>query len=73
MGVMFKLDASGHGEVAKWGADAESRAAGTAAFQALADKGFTMFDITDPMEGKKLEAFDPNATEILAVPRMVGG
>jgi hypothetical protein len=73
-GVLFKLDKSGHGEVAKWGEDAESRAAGDAAFKALADKGFTMFDTSDKLVGKPaMHAFDPEATEIVAVPRLVAG
>lgn len=74
MGIMYKLDKTGHGEVAKWGDDAESREAGQAAFKDLADKGFTMFDTSDPTVGKPaLKAFDPEATEIVAVPRMVAG
>lgn len=73
MGIMYKLDRTGHGEVANWGADAESRAAGAAAFQELADKGFTMFDITNPQDGKKLDTFDPTASEVIAVPRMQAG
>ena len=28
MGKLYKLDRSGHGEVAAWGVDTESRAAG---------------------------------------------
>lgn len=56
------------------GADAESRAAGQAAFAELDAKGFVLFDISDPTVGKPaLKAFDPEATEIIAVPRMVGG
>jgi hypothetical protein len=41
--------------------------------------GYTMYDISEraltPGEvlGRKLEAFDAEATEILAVPRMVAG
>ncbi len=74
MAKMFKLDKSGHGEVAEWGADAASRAAGAAAFKALSDKGFAMFDISDRLIGKPaMRAFDPEAAEIIAVPRMVGG
>lgn len=73
MGVLYKLDRSGHGEVAKWGEDAESRADGARAFSELAERGFTMFDVTNPQEGRKLDAFDPAAREIIATPRMVGG
>ncbi len=74
MGVIWKLDSSGHGEVVKWGEDAESRAAGAAAFQALADKGFTMFDTSNPQVGKPaMREFDPAATEVVAVPRLVAG
>ena len=73
MGRLYKLDRTGHGEVAAWGDDAESRAAGDAAFKSLTERGFTMFDVTDPQNGEKLEAFKPEATEIIAVPRMQAG
>jgi hypothetical protein len=73
-GVIYKLDRTGHGEVAKWGEDAESRAAGAAAFADLAAKGYTMFDITNPQEDAPiLKAFDPEAREVIAVPQLVGG
>ncbi len=73
MGKLFKLDRSGHGEVVTWGEDAQSREAGAEAFKSLTERGFTMFDITDPENGKKLEAFAPEAAEIIAVPRLVAG
>lgn len=73
MGILYKLDRTGHGEVAKWGEDAESRDAGAKAFAALADAGFTMFDVTDPQAGRRIDAFDPEATEIIATPRMQAG
>jgi len=73
MGVMYKLDSTGHGEVSKWGDDDDSRAAGDAAFKALAKKNFTMFDVTDKQAGRMLDRFDPKAEEIIAVPRMKGG
>ena len=74
MGKMHKLDATGHGEVAAWGEDAESRAAGDAAFKSLAERGFTMFDVSDPLVGKPaMRAFNPEATDIIAVPRLVAG
>jgi hypothetical protein len=74
MGKIYKLDRSGHGEVASWDADAESRAAGAAAFDDLVNRGFTMFDTSDKLASKSpLQAFDPDATEIIAVPRMVAG
>lgn len=72
-GTIHKLDQSGHGTVATWAADAESRKAGAAAFADLIERGFTLFDITDPLAGRKIQAFDPEAGEIIAVPRMVGG
>lgn len=72
-GKLYKLDSSGHGEVATWGDDAESQAAGAAAFKELADKGFAMFDVTDPHAGDVLKEFKPEATEIIAVPRLVAG
>jgi hypothetical protein len=46
-------------------------------FELCQAKGDRLFDISDPekarSEDTKLEKFDPAATEILAVPRMVGG
>jgi hypothetical protein len=75
MSALYKLDHTGHGLVAEWEQDdaaAQKVAAGE--FDALAAKGFTMFDISDPQVGKPpLKAFDPNATEVIAVPRMAGG
>lgn len=73
MGKIWKLDRTGHGEIAKWGEDAESRATGAAAFQDLTERGFTMFDVTNPQEGRKLDAFDPEAKEIIATPQLVAG
>ena len=73
MGKMYKLDRTGHGEVATWGDDAESRAAGATAFKDLVERGFTMFDVTDPHAGNKLNEFKADAEEIIAVPRMQAG
>ena len=73
MGKLYKLDHTGHGEVANWGDDAASRHAGTTAFNLLAERGFTMFDVTRPQDGKKIDAFDPEADEIIAVPRLQAG
>ncbi len=73
MGRIYKLDRSGHGEVAAWGDDAQSREAGEVAFKSLVERGFTMFDVSDPQKGEKLEVFKPEATEIIAVPRLVAG
>jgi hypothetical protein len=72
-GKIYKLDRSGHGEVATWGDDAESRAAGAAAFNDLVKKHYTLFDITNPQSGRKLDAFDPDAEEVIAVSRMQAG
>ena len=73
-GTLYKLDKTGHGEVATWGDDAQSREAGAEAFKSLADRGFAMFDVSDKLIGKPaLRAFDPEATEIVAVPRLVAG
>lgn len=73
-GTIYKLDRTGHGEVAKWGDDAESRAAGAKAFDELVAQHYTMFDITNPQEDAPiLKVFDPTAREVLAVPQLVGG
>jgi hypothetical protein len=77
--VMNRLDARGHGPIAQWSDDAASRSAAASAFAAHQAMGYTMYDISEraltPGEvlGRKLEAFDAEATEILAVPRMVAG
>jgi hypothetical protein len=73
MGELYKLDRTGHSKVASWGDDADSRAAGAKAFADLAQRGFTMFDVTRPQDGRKLDAFDPEAAEIIATPRMQAG
>ncbi len=72
-GKLYKLDSTGHGEVAAWGEDVQSREAGAAAFRDLETRGFTMFDVSDPQRGEKLRAFRPEASEIIAVPRMQAG
>lgn len=73
-GKLYKLDKSGHGEVAMWGDDAASWEAGAEAFKSLAERGFTMFDVSDRLIGKPaMRVFDPEATEIIAVPRLVAG
>lgn len=73
MGILCKLDRTGHGAVAKWGDDAESRGAAAKAFADLVERGFMMFDVTHPQAGRKLDAFDPAAAEIIATPRMQAG
>ncbi len=74
MGKIFKLDRTGHAPVVEWGDDAASREAGAEAFKSLIARGFTMFDTSDPLVGKPvMRAFDPEATEIIAVPRLVAG
>jgi hypothetical protein len=72
MGKLYKLDDSGHGTVAEWGEDEASQRLAQGEAEALIAKGCTLFDISEPT-GKKIDGFDAGATEILAVPRMVGG
>jgi hypothetical protein len=71
MGVINRLDHRGHGPVAEWdrGQGEEVAAQVFAEHQA---GGYTMFDISKG-DGVKLDAFDPAAEEILAVPRMQAG
>jgi hypothetical protein len=85
MGKILRLDDRGHGPVAKWDPKnkAEVRAAERVFKQhtALVPNGkgelvplYTMFDVSDPNKlGTQLESLDPEATEILAVPQIVGG
>ena len=75
MGQILRLDHRGHGPVAKWeiGDKAEIKTAAEV-FDDHRAKGFAMFDISDPLDvGKQLIAFKPEATEILALPKMAGG
>jgi hypothetical protein len=78
--VMNRLDHRGHGPIARWSEDAASRAEAAAEFGRHQAMDYTMYDISarpglTPGEeiGRKLDAFDAEATEILAVPRMVAG
>ncbi len=77
MGVISKLDHRGHGLVATWDkADKLSFQAAEATFGDLVEQKNKMFDISDEKpeaEHRELKAFDPNATEILAVPQLQGG
>jgi len=74
MAKLSKLDRTGHGEVATWGKDAQSRADGAKAFTALKEKGYTMFDISDPLADKPpMKVFDAEAEEVIAVPQLEGG
>ena len=76
--VMNRLDDRGHGPIARWSEDAASRAEASAEFAKHQALGYTMYDISPAVTpgeeiGRKLDAFDAEATEILAVPRIVGG
>jgi hypothetical protein len=80
--VMNRLDHRGHGPIATWGDDEASRAEAATVFRShqlpLAEggRGCTMYDISACEAGalgKKLDSFDPEATEILVVPRLVAG
>ncbi len=80
MGVLNRLDHRGHGPIAKWSEDTRSRGKAAAEFAAHIAEGYTMYDISEPPGvtpgkalGRKLDAFDPEAIEILAVPRMIAG
>jgi hypothetical protein len=80
MHVMNRLDARGHGPIARWSEDAASQTEAGAEFAKHQALGYTMYDISErprltPGEeiGRKLDSFDAEATEILAVPRMVAG
>lgn len=72
-GKISILDRTGHSEHT-WCDDPESRAAGEKIFKELVAKHFTMFDVSNPPAGgTALREFNPDATEIIAVPRMEGG
>lgn len=74
MGVMSRLDHRGHGPVASWKPeDAESVAVASRVFTHHRERHYTMFDVSNPQKGRRLDAFDVEAKEILAVPRMRAG
>lgn len=73
MGVMNRLDNRGDGPVAEWDrADGETLDNALRVFAEHRAAGYTMFDISRD-DGATMEAFDPAATEIMAVPRMQAG
>ncbi len=79
--VMNRLDARGHSPIAEWGdADARSQVKAERVFREHIARHYTMYDLTpgrgpagDENLGRKIEAFDPTATEILAAPQLVAG
>jgi hypothetical protein len=74
MGVLNRLDSRGHGLVAKWDPKVEADIVkAKTVFDDHQGEGYTMFDISEPAQSRRLESFDPAAKEILAVPRMVAG
>lgn len=79
MGVMNRLDHRGHGPIAIWDEDEVSRAAAADIFRhqqtprSKGGGGCVMYDVTNPHDGKILDNFVPEPTEILAVPPLVGG
>ncbi len=74
MSVINRLDGRGHGPVARWSAEhADQVVSAKQVFDKMLEDGYLMTDVSDPKEEVVLKAFDPNATEILAVPRMIGG
>lgn len=73
-GVINRLDHRGHGPVAQWAAgDRLSETEAQRIFAEHQGNRFTMFNISDGQDGELMKAFDPAATEILAVPRMQAG
>lgn len=44
-----------------------------AQFNALRDKGFSIFRVNGDRRGERMDQFDPKAGKLIAVPRVVGG
>lgn len=73
-GEMNVLDRSGHTSV-KWDPDNRDEVeTARAAFNALRDKGYRAFLVGRMgRQGERLDAFDPEAGEIMMVPQLRGG
>ncbi len=73
MAIIMRLDHRGHGMIAKYEAgDPASCAAAEKVFDDHVKLGYKMADITEN-DGTFMQAFDPNVSEILAVPALVAG
>jgi len=68
------LDSNGHTSV-KWNPDNDDEVdAARAAFNAMRDKGYRAFLVGRMgRQGERLDAFDPDAGEIMMVPQLRGG
>jgi hypothetical protein len=66
-GVIYTFSPAGHGVAAKWEGDRDSLGA-VDAFADLLSAGCVMIDLSDPLAGKTMAAFDAKASLIVAVP-----
>jgi hypothetical protein len=76
MGVLYRLDNSGDGELAKWDPKVKAEVAiAEEIFGNLVKSGERVADISDPhaWPAPLLETFDPDATELMVVPQLQGG
>lgn len=71
-GVINRLDHRGHGEVTRWSDDQISQAEAERVFRDHQSRFYTMADMTHGV-GTVMKDFDPEVTEILAVPPMIRG
>lgn len=73
-GSMNVMDTTGHTKV-EWNKDVPAEVAiAKAAFEAAVAGGAQAFSVrSDGTQGRRLSEFDPNAEEIMMVPRLRGG
>jgi hypothetical protein len=63
MAVIYKLAPGGHGVVV-----VEEGMTTQKVFDDLLDRGWSMYDLSNPETGKKLDTLDPASTLVVAVP-----
>lgn len=74
MGIITKLDRTGHSTLAEWKKDDKIQIrTAEEVFSDLQKTGHALADISDPAESKFITKFDPEATEITAVPQLQAG
>jgi hypothetical protein len=73
MGIQIVIDNSGDSRFEFDPADEDAVAKATERFKELTGLGYTAAERTAPGRSRKVTEFDPTATEVLFMPRLVGG
>ena len=73
MGIQIVIDNSGESRFEYDPADEDAVAKGTERSKKLIDLGYTAAERTASGRSRKVTEFDPTATEVLFMPRLVGG